>query len=880
MTTSADPVLTFEQIRRIRLINLFSIIASISTIPYLFVFSGESRFLIPISIIALGGFLSCILLNQLRYYRLARYVLLFFANAYIFSTASTFGRENGDQLIYLPIIFGTVLVYDFSEKVSLSISILFTLACLVCLELTNYHLLSVPVTAEQQLAYYYGNLLITFTSSIIIALFYFKLYASQNIRNEEMIQTSKEIEKTINYFSTSLYGKNSEDEIFWDIAKNCIASLGFQDCVVYAIDDEKKRLIQKAAYGPKNPTAYEIANAIEIPIGKGIVGTVALTGVAEIIQDTTKDRRYITDDEPRFSEITVPIIYQGTVIGVIDCEHKEKNFFTQSHLNILNVIASFCSNKIIKARAEEEKVEATIAKLEAEKIVELDKVKSKFFKNISHEFRTPLTLILAPLDEMISRETDATEVQQLKMMQFSARKLLRLINDLLELSKLNEGMLTLDFMKEDIFSFVRTVVSGFHSLARQRKIDLEIIIPSYALVFEFDLAKIETIIINLLSNTLAITPVQGKITVGASLKNDRVEIFIKNIGGEILDDLDKIFDRSYSRKNDERINELSGIGLFLSKELAELHGGNLWVEKNEGNGNTFTLTIPAVARNEEAGENNPIDILDAISPTALRQNPFIDDLNRIAIVLIVEDNDDLRNYLVRILKPEFNVLEAINGEEGHRTALNHVPDLVISDVMMPIMDGLQLCKNLKADEVTSHIPVILLTARADMESKLEGLDMGADYYLAKPFQARELLAVAGNLITQRKKLKESFGKTVLLKTDTWEGSSSDDRFLQKLVKLIEAHLSEPDFTVEELQKELGISRMQLHRKLKALTDLSATEFIRSLRLKRAAEMLEKGQDNVSQIAYQVGFNSLSYFSKCFKEQYGVLPSHYVKKLTH
>jgi YesN/AraC family two-component response regulator len=227
---------------------------------------------------------------------------------------------------------------------------------------------------------------------------------------------------------------------------------------------------------------------------------------------------------------------------------------------------------------------------------------------------------------------------------------------------------------------------------------------------------------------------------------------------------------------------------------------------------------------------------------------------------------------------EFSLLEAVNGEEGCRLAMENVPDLVISDVMMPVMDGLQLCKNLKSSEITSHIPIIILTARADMESKLEGLEIGADYYLAKPFQAKELFTVSNNLVTQRNKLKEQFSKTVLLKSDTWEGSSADERFLQKLMSVVEANIADPDLSVEHLQKEMGISRMQLHRKLKALTDLSATEFIRSVRLKRAAEMLERGQDNVSQIAYQVGFNSLSYFAKCFKEQYGEIPSLYsVKK---
>jgi signal transduction histidine kinase/DNA-binding response OmpR family regulator len=866
---------SFEQVRRVRLINLFSLLAAASTLPYVFIFSGPLSFLSPLSLGAFLIFILCIILNK-RYHKQARILLLFTANTYIFITASTFGRETGEQLIFLPILFGAVLVFDFSEKKSLIFSILFTIVCLVTLELTNYGLLRVTLSPAEQLNYYYGNLIITFFCSIVIALFYFFLYDKQNVNNIRLIQNANDTEKTINYFSTSLYGKNTEDEILWDIAKNCIGSLGFEDCVIYILDQNS--LIQKAAYGPKNPKEHEITNLIEIPLGQGIVGSVAKTGIAEIIGDTTKDPRYIVDDIPRFSEITVPILYQDKVLGVIDCEHHEKNFFTQSHLNILNTIAALCSNKIVKARAEEEKINATLSRLEAEKIRELDKVKSKFFINISHEFRTPLTLILGPLDDMISHATDESELKQLKMMQASARKLLRLINDLLELAKLDEGMLSLDISKEDVFTFVRTTAVSFESLARQRYIEFEIHVPTYSLTIEFDVIKIETIIVNLLSNAFKFTPPGGKVVTKVALRNDFIEIMVINTGREIAaDHLDKIFDRFY--QNDQQANEGSGIGLALAKELAELHGGSLSVESNKEKGNSFTLSIPI--ERPSASERTPERLtsnydIEKIKSSRLKQSPFTPNEKK-PVTLIVEDNDDLRHYLIRVLASEFSLLEAINGEEGCRIALENVPDLIISDVMMPVMDGLQLCKTLKTSEITSHIPIILLTARADMESKLEGLEIGADYYLAKPFQAKELFTVSNNLVTQRKKLKEQFSKTIMLKSDAWEGSSADERFLQKLMSTVEVHLSDPDFTVEHLQKELGISRMQLHRKLKALTDLSATEFIRSIRLKRAAEMLEKGQDNVSQIAYQVGFNSLSYFTKCFKELYGVNPSAYSKK---
>jgi signal transduction histidine kinase/DNA-binding response OmpR family regulator len=872
---TTEIAMSFEHLRRIRLINLFSLLAAASTLPYIFIFSGDLSFLSPISSGAFLVFLLCVLLNR-RYHQVARLLLLVSANIYIFITASVFGRETDEQIIYLPILFGAVLVFDFTEKKSLIFAIVFTLACIVTLELTNYQLLHVAISPAEQLNYYYGNVIITFVCSIAIALFYFFLYDKQNLQNRRIIKNASEAEKIVNYFAVSLYGKNTEDEILWDIAKNCIGSLGFEDCVIYMVD-HNNNLVQKAAYGPKNPTAHEISNVIEIPYGKGIVGHVAKTGIAEIIEDTSKDGRYIVDDEMRFSEITVPIVYQHKVIGVIDSEHSQKSFFTVHHLNILNTIASLCSNKIIKARAEEEKINATLTRLEAEKIRELDKVKSKFFVNISHEFRTPLTLILGPLDEMIKKETEEEELKQLKMMQGSARKLLRLINDLLELAKIDEGMLSLETAMEDVFAFVRTTAVSFESLARQRNIDFQIQVPSYSLTIEFDVIKVETILVNLLSNAFKFTPAGGKVFTTVTMKDQFIEIVVMNTGREIAQDhLDKIFDRFY--QSDQQLSESTGIGLALAKELAELHGGRLTVESNKEKGNSFSLLIPlerSIGREPELLHRKNSDI-EQIKAARLKQNPF-GPHGKKPVVLIVEDNDDLRNYLIRVMASEFSLLEAINGEEGCRLAMEHVPDLIISDVMMPVMDGLQLCKSLKSSEITSHIPIIILTARADMESRLEGLEIGADYYLAKPFQAKELFTVSNNLVTQRHKLKEQFSKTVLLKSEVWEGSSADERFLQKLMSVVEGNIADADLSVEHLQKEMGISRMQLHRKLKALTDLSATEFIRSIRLKRAAEMLEKGQDNVSQVAYQVGFSSLSYFTKCFKEQYGEIPSVYSLK---
>src|SRR5690606_2741641 len=297
-------LMSFELSRRKDLTTLFAGLAALSTFPYIFIFQSEPAFLWVAALAFFVACLVCLWLNFKDYHFAAKHLLFLSANLSLFVSASAFGRQTGEQLLYLPVIFGAVLIYDFTEIRSLIFSIAFSLLCLTTLELTGYSLFSVGLTPEDQLGYYYGNIILTFILSIIAALFYFRLYARQNIKNEQIIRSSQESEKTIAYFATSLYGKNTVEEILWDVAKNCISQLGFNDCVIYLLNKDTGQLEQKAAFGPKNPDAFEIANAITIPLGEGIVGTVARTGMPEVISDTSKDPRYIVDDQRRYSEIT------------------------------------------------------------------------------------------------------------------------------------------------------------------------------------------------------------------------------------------------------------------------------------------------------------------------------------------------------------------------------------------------------------------------------------------------------------------------------------------------------------------------------------------------------------------------------------------------
>jgi DNA-binding response OmpR family regulator len=368
-----------------------------------------------------------------------------------------------------------------------------------------------------------------------------------------------------------------------------------------------------------------------------------------------------------------------------------------------------------------------------------------------------------------------------------------------------------------------------------------------------------------------------------------IQISVSDTGTGIPSDrLDKVFDRFYQVDDSyTREHEGTGIGLALTKELVDLHHGKIEVQSELNKGTTFTIYLPLGKEHLKPEEIAPDQSASADSEPAggFPEEPsegfqpsegFVPPLHRKALplVLIVEDNRDMRSYMQDCLDSDYRVIEAVDGEDGLHLAIEKIPDLIISDVMMPKMDGFQLCQRLKSDERTSHIPVILLTARASAESKIKGLELGADDYLIKPFDRTELQIRARNLIEQRRKLRERFSRDISLHPREIAVTSYDEKFLQRAIDIIEQHLGDSEFTVTSFLNEVGMSRMQLHRKLHALTNCSASEFIRVLRLKRAAQLLQQHSGNVTEVAFEVGFNNLSYFSKCFRQQFGMLPSEY------
>jgi signal transduction histidine kinase/ligand-binding sensor domain-containing protein/DNA-binding response OmpR family regulator len=622
--------------------------------------------------------------------------------------------------------------------------------------------------------------------------------------------------------------------------------------------------------------------------------------------------------------------------------------------------------------------------VQTEKLKEVDQMKSRFFANISHEFRTPLTLIMGPIQKWKAKAetgnspdvqvgdfktpsqklgegfqplTNTGELQKdLGMAERNAHRLLRLINQLLDLSKLEAGGMKLQAAQGNIVPFVKGIAQSFQSSAGRRSVALNVETESDEIEAYFDRDKLEKILTNLLSNAFKFTPEGGSVAVsiqchaerseesraapntgrddersrsmtqaahdtlrlrpaqttsGAALRVTRegyVTITVSDTGiGIPADQLDKIFDRFYQvDASQTREQEGTGIGLALTKELVELHHGSISVRSEVGKGTEFTVQVPLGReqfKDEEVVDATPeslslriplerdeaIPHMDQIVPpsriphesgipesgaSSLESTPRNDEPEKSSspLVLIVEDNADVRAYMKEYLVPDYQVIEASDGVEGIEKAREAIPDLIISDVMMPKKDGYELCRTLKLDEKTSHVPIILLTAKAGQENKIEGLETGADDYLTKPFDAKELLVRVKKLIELRRKLRERFSVAHVLKPGEIAVTSMDNVFLQKVKAAVERHIGEEEFSVEELAQEVSMSRSQIFRKLTALTGRPPSDFIRYMRLHRAMDLLKKNAGTVSEIAYAVGFNSVTYFTKCFHQQFGVLPS--------
>jgi signal transduction histidine kinase/DNA-binding response OmpR family regulator len=552
-----------------------------------------------------------------------------------------------------------------------------------------------------------------------------------------------------------------------------------------------------------------------------------------------------------------------------------------------------------RVKAKESALALSYEKAETDKLRELDRLKSNFFANISHEFRTPLTLIQTPLQQALNenseKETISISTRFARSMHRNAQRLLHLVNQLLDLAKLEDGRMKLKVQEEDIAHIIRTIGYGFESMAHRKQINYQVNVVDKAVNAWFDREKLEHILTNLLSNAFKFTSSEGWIILEADFKKkEEVTIVVRDNGIGIAEDqIEHIFERFYTINDTSSDFTGSGIGMALTKELVALHHGKIEVESRVDHGATFTLTLPIskaafsekeILKNKKtetttklSSSNTPdFEVLQDESSTTAPVVSLIKDER--PIIEVVEDNQDLRTYIREVLHQNYQVIESVNGRKGFEQAKEQIPDLIITDIMMPEMDGNELCRRIRKEVKTSHIPVIMLTAKAEQEEKLEGLETGADDYLTKPFDTRELLARVHNLIEQRRLLRERFAGEIIFKPKEVATTSVDETFLNQVLTAIESNMEEETFSVVELSEQVAMSRSQLHRKLKALVNKSPNQIIREMRLQRAKGLLEKRAGNASEVAFMVGFNSLAYFSKCFKDQFGVAPSEVIGEL--
>lgn len=508
---------------------------------------------------------------------------------------------------------------------------------------------------------------------------------------------------------------------------------------------------------------------------------------------------------------------------------------------------------------------------------EANKAKLQFFTNISHELRTPLTLIADPVNYII--HDDNLNSQQRSMLQIVQRNvlvLIQLVSEILDFRKVQNGKMELRLSDFNLSENMKQWIMLFSASAQKKHIAISMNAPDVVML-RADQDKIERICYNLLSNALKYTSEGGEITLTAKEEDGRVMISVADNGcGISSDELPYIFDRFYQAKNAGRG---TGIGLAIVKAFTELHHGEVSATSVEGKGSTFTIHIPVRQKGEVT--NQPTEKIEQlVEPSSAQEVPnqarHIDELIQPyqtdkPEVLIIDDNIDIRTYLRSVLSEKYNVSEAADGKAGLELARKIVPDIVLSDIMMPVMDGLAFCQQLKTDKAISHIPVILLTARSLDEQRAEGYEHGADAYLSKPFSLRLLLSRIDNLIESRKKLNQTWSKGV---EDDEIGNISneiDKSFLKQLRKIIQENLANSDLSVEQIGDEIGLSRVQLYRKVKALTGYSPVEIVRKARLTRARHLLQTTERTVSEVAYAVGFSTPSYFSKCYKDEFGENP---------
>jgi signal transduction histidine kinase/DNA-binding response OmpR family regulator len=836
-----------------KIIIIYSVCLFLLVLPFMIIFTAANETVIAL-LLALISLVACIniVIAKHQYKTIARIILIAVINSFFLILLFKVSADLAERLI-LPLTVGWLLLTTKQNRASLITLAICSLSMLV---LTTLKLLPYEESSIID-----GDPVKLFTSVYVwlmvgYSAFQFKQVLCNRLKS---LSVKRSTEIDLKELVIDLIHQKDIKEIITHVLKKCVAKLNLSDCVIYLLDKEKNEFFQHSLL---NNNEIEVEGPLrnrKLTVGEGIVGHAAQMRKTILVNDTSHDYRYIRDNFNGASELSVPIFHDDQLIGVIDSESTEKNFYTSEHIKYLEAIAAILGNRIAKQFADDELKIIRLQTIETESTRTQNKFKSDLYSNLAHEFKTPLTLIL----DIIGNLENEQIPEQVSCLERNAQQVLGLVNQLLDISKAENDSFKLNLTTENVSSILEDLCRNFQTSAKKKSLVFtHNIAPKIITEIDSDLfTKIST---NLISNAIRYTSSGNAVFVKAQIKNSVLLLSIGDSGiGMSSTEVEQIYNRYFTADSSNEQNKQStGLGLSITKEMVQLHGGTIEVQSKEDCGTMFIVKIP-VTQNE--ANILSVEDYDQFNKEKIRKS-----------LLIVEDNTDFLFYLKDSFS-DYNVFTADSGEEALALVYEHTPDLILTDHILNKKSGLDIVHILKNNLNTAQIPIIMMSGIMEPEIRTSALKLGVNDFVSKPFRVNDIKLKIDNILNRERRYFEKINKEILTKSiSDLNLESADKKFIQSVINLVNENIDNSEFSVIDLQDSLGLSRMQVHRKIKSIANSSTTEFVRTIRIKRACELIKNECDNISQIAYSVGFSSLSYFSKAFKEVIGISPTEFAR----